>query len=97
MQKMGGLSSLMGMLPGMSGAQMQQMRKAKLDDGVVKRKLAMLSSMTAGERKKHDIIKASRKERLAAASGTTGQDENKQMKQQENDKHTMKGVKTIGT
>ncbi|HMA15170.1 MAG TPA: signal recognition particle protein, partial [Kiloniellaceae bacterium] len=46
MQKMGGLSSLMGMLPGMNTAQMQQLKKAKLDDGVVKRQLAMLSSMT---------------------------------------------------
>src|SRR3546814_10652450 len=58
MQKMGGLSRLMGMLPGMSGAQMQQMKKAKLDDGVVKRQLAMLPSMTYDERKKTDLIKA---------------------------------------
>src|SRR5512138_1885594 len=50
MQKMGGLSSLMGMLPGMNTAQMQQLKKAKLDDGVVKRQLAMLSSMTPKER-----------------------------------------------
>src|SRR3546814_13915829 len=77
MQKMGGLSSLMGMLPGMSGAQMQQMKKAKLDDGVVKRQLAMLSSMTAGERKKPDLIKASRKQRIAAGSGTTVQEDRK--------------------
>jgi signal recognition particle subunit SRP54 len=96
MQKMGGLSSLMGMLPGMSGAQMQQLKKAKLDDGVVKRQLAMLSSMTPKERKKPDLIKASRKQRIAAGSGTTVQDVNKLLKQHKDSTRIMKRVQKMG-
>src|SRR3546814_12452325 len=86
----------MGMLPGMSGAQMQQMKKAKLDDGVVKRQLAMLSSMNAGERKKPDLIKASRKQRIAAGSGTTVQDVNKLLKQHKDANRSMKRVQEEG-
>src|SRR3546814_17498409 len=50
MQKMGGLSSLMGMLPGMSGAQMPQMKKANLDDGVVNGKLALPPPISSADR-----------------------------------------------
>jgi signal recognition particle subunit SRP54 len=96
MQKMGGLSSLMGMLPGMSGAQMQQLKKAKLDDSVVKRQLAMLSSMTPTERKKPDLIKASRKQRIASGSGTSVQDVNKLLKQHKDATRIMKRVQKMG-
>jgi len=96
MQKMGGLSSLMGMLPGMNSAQMQQIKKAKLDDGVVKRQLAMLSSMTPKERKHPDLIKASRKQRIAAGSGTSVQDVNKLLKQHKDATRLMKRVQKMG-
>ncbi len=81
MQKMGGLSSLMGMLPGVSKAQMEQMQKARLDDGMVKRQLAIISSMTPGERRRPEIIKASRKQRIAKGSGATVPEVNKLLKQ----------------
>ena len=96
MQKMGGLSSLMGMLPGMSGAQMQQLKKAKLDDGMVKRQLAVLSSMTPKERRKPEIIKASRKQRIAKGSGTTVQEVNKLLKQHKDATRVMKRVQKMG-
>ena len=96
MQKMGGLSSLMGMLPGMSGAQMQQLKKAKLDDGMVKRQLAVLSSMTPKERQKPAIIKASRKQRIAKGSGTTVQEVNKLLKQHKDATRVMKRVQKMG-
>ena len=96
MQKMGGLSSLMGMMPGMNSAQMQQIKKAKLDDGMVKRQLAVLSSMTPGERKKPDIIKASRKQRIAQGSGTTVQEVNKLLKQHKDATRMMKRVHKMG-
>ncbi len=96
MQKMGGLSSLMGMLPGMNSAQMQQIKNAKLDDGMIKRQLAVLSSMTAKERKKPEIIKASRKQRIAAGSGTTVQDVNKLLKQHKDATRVMKRVQKMG-
>ncbi|WP_299396411.1 signal recognition particle protein [Pelagibius sp.] len=96
MQKMGGLSSLMGMLPGMSGSQMQQLKKAKLDDGMVKRQLAVLSSMTPGERQKPELIKASRKQRIAKGSGTTVQEVNKLLKQHKDATRVMKRVQKMG-
>ncbi len=96
MQKMGGLSSMMGMLPGMNSAQMQQIKNAKLDDGMVKRQLAVLSSMTPKERKKPEIIKASRKQRIAAGSGTTVQEVNKLLKQHKDATRVMKRVQKMG-
>ncbi|WP_193367038.1 signal recognition particle protein [Pelagibius marinus] len=96
MQKMGGLSSMMGMLPGMNSAQMQQIKNAKLDDGMVKRQLAVLSSMTPKERQKPEIIKASRKQRIAAGSGTTVQEVNKLLKQHKDATRVMKRVQKMG-
>ncbi|MCG8360911.1 MAG: signal recognition particle protein, partial [Kiloniellales bacterium] len=80
LQKMGGLSDLMGMLPGVPKMQ-DQLKNAQVDDKMVKRQLAILSSMTPGERKRPEIIKASRKQRVAAGSGTTVQEINKLLKQ----------------
>jgi len=96
MQKMGGLSSMMNLLPGMNTAQMQQIKKAKLDDGMVKRQLAVLSSMTPKERQKPEIIKASRKQRIAAGSGTTVQEVNKLLKQHKDATRVMKRVQKMG-
>jgi signal recognition particle subunit SRP54 len=96
MQKMGGLSSMMNLLPGMNSAQMQQIKKAKLDDGLVKRQLAMLSSMTPKERKKPDLIKASRKQRIATGSGTSVQEVNKLLKQHKDATRVMKRVQKMG-
>jgi signal recognition particle subunit SRP54 len=96
MQKMGGLSSMMNLLPGMNSAQMQQIKKAKLDDGMVKRQLAMLSSMTPKERKKPELIKASRKQRIAAGSGTSVQEVNKLLKQHKDATRVMKRVQKMG-
>jgi len=95
MQKMGGLSSLMGMLPGVSNAQMQQLQKAKLDDGMVKRQLAILSSMTPGERRRPEIIKASRKKRVARGSGTSVQEINRLLKQFQEAGRVMKRVSKL--
>jgi signal recognition particle subunit SRP54 len=95
MQKMGGLSSLMGMLPGVSKSQIQQLQKSKLDDGMVKRQLAILSSMTPGERRKPVIIKASRKQRVAKGSGTSVQEINRLLKQFQEASRMMKKVSKL--
>jgi len=96
MQKMGGLSSLMGMLPGVNAAQMQQLKKAKLDDSMIKRQLAIISSMTPGERGKPEIVKASRKQRIAGGSGTSVQEVNKLLKQHSEAQRVMKKVQKMG-
>ena len=79
MQKMGGLSGLMGMLPGIAKMK-NQMAAANLDDRLLKRQVAMIGSMTVQERRHPDILKASRKKRIAAGSGTRVEDLNKLLK-----------------
>ena len=79
LQKMGSLSSLMGMLPGLPQMQ-KKMKATKLDDNVVKRQLAIISSMTPKERARPELLKASRKRRVAGGSGSTVQEVNKLLK-----------------
>ena len=95
LQKMGSLSEIMGLLPGVPKIQ-QQMKDAKIDDSMVKRQLAILSSMTPKERKHPELIKASRKQRISKGSGTTVQDVNKLMKQYQEATRMMKRVKKLG-
>ncbi len=95
LQKMGGLSDLMGMLPGVPKMQ-QQLKNAKIDDSMVKRQLAILSSMTPTERRRPELIKASRKQRVAKGSGTSVQDVNKLLKQYQEAARMMKKVKKLG-
>ncbi|MCP4561579.1 MAG: signal recognition particle protein [Bosea sp.] len=79
MEKMGGLGGLMGMLPGM--AQMKnQIANAKMDDKVIARQIAIINSMTSAERKNPDLLKNSRKKRIAAGSGTSPEAINKLLK-----------------
>ncbi len=79
MQKLGGMGGLMGMMPGM-GKMKNQIAAAGLDDSVFKRQLAIISSMTRKERANPDILKHSRKKRIAAGSGTSAADINKLLK-----------------
>jgi signal recognition particle subunit SRP54 len=79
MTKMGGLGGLMSMLPGI-GKIKSQLAERNLDDGVLKRQMAIIDSMTPGERKLPDLLKASRKKRIAAGSGTKVEEINKLLK-----------------
>ena len=79
MQKLGGMGGLMGMMPGM-GKMKNQIAAAGLDDAVFKRQLAIISSMTRKERANPEILKHSRKKRIAAGSGTSSADINKLLK-----------------
>ncbi|MCC7268535.1 MAG: signal recognition particle protein, partial [Caulobacteraceae bacterium] len=80
MKKMGGVEGIMGLLPGV--AKMKgQMAQAGLDDRMIGRQQAILSSMTKTERKKPDILNASRKRRIAAGSGVDVADINRLLKQ----------------
>jgi len=80
MQKMGGLAGIMGFLPGMNKAAQGQMAAAGLDDKMLKRQGAIISSMTREERRKPDLLKASRKRRIAAGAGVEVQDVNRLLK-----------------
>src|ERR1700694_2847952 len=79
MQKIGGVSGLMGMIPGIAKMK-SQIAGANLDDRVVKRQMAIIDSMTPKERRQPDILKASRKKRSAAGSGTKVEDINRLLK-----------------
>jgi signal recognition particle subunit SRP54 len=79
MAKMGGLSGLMGMLPGMAKIK-NQLADANLDERVLKRQKAIIDSMTPRERRNPDVLKASRKKRIAAGSGTRVEDVNRLLK-----------------
>ena len=79
-QKMGDLSGLMGMIPGMAGLK-NKMRDVDLDDKLLKHQEAIIRSMTLKERQNPALIKASRKKRIAAGSGLTVQEVNKLLKQ----------------
>jgi signal recognition particle subunit SRP54 len=79
MQGMGGMSGLLGMMPGVAKMK-NQIATAGLDDKLVKRQMAIIDSMTPKERRNPDILKASRKKRIAAGSGTTPEAINKLLK-----------------
>jgi signal recognition particle subunit SRP54 len=79
MEKLGGMGGIMGMLPGM-GKIKDQLASANLDNKVFKRQRAIILSMTAAERRDPDLLKASRKKRIAAGSGTKVEEINKLLK-----------------
>ena len=95
MQKMGDLKGLLGMLPGM-GKFKAQIDAAKIDDKIFQRQEAIILSMTPYERRNPDIIKASRKKRIAAGCGLSVQDVNKLLKQYEQIAEVMKKMKKMG-
>ena len=79
MQKMGGMSGLMAMMPGVAKIK-SQMAERNLDDSILKRQMAIIDSMTPGERKHPDVLKASRKKRIAAGAGSKVEEVNKLLK-----------------
>ena len=79
MAKIGGMSGVMGLLPGV-GKMKKQIDALGIDDFVFRRQTAIISSMTKQERKNPDILKANRKKRIAAGSGTKVEEINKLLK-----------------
>jgi len=80
MKKMGGLQGIMGMLPGVAKLK-AQMADSNVNDKMIARQEAIISSMTRAERKKPDLLNASRKKRVAAGAGVEVQDINRLLKQ----------------
>src|SRR6187397_3145150 len=79
MQQMGGIGGLMGMMPGIAKMK-NQIASANLDEKVLKRQMAIIDSMSPKERRNPDLLKASRKRRIASGSGTKPEDINKLLK-----------------
>jgi signal recognition particle subunit SRP54 len=95
LQKMGGLGGVMGLLPGVGKIQ-KQLSQANIDERILKRQQAIISSMTREERKKPELIKASRKQRIANGSGVSVADVNKLLKQHMEMQRMMKQMKKLG-
>jgi len=93
--KMGSVSSILGMLPGM-GAMKQQIENANIDTKVFKRQQAIIGSMTPKERRQPEIIKASRKKRIAAGSGVSVAEVNKLLKNFDDMSTMMKRMGKLG-
>lgn len=95
MRKMGGLSGIMNMLPGV-GKIKAAMQNANVDDSIIKRQEAIISSMTPAERQDVDLLNASRKRRIAKGAGVDVADVNKVVKQFLQMRDVMKSMKKMG-
>jgi signal recognition particle subunit SRP54 len=93
MQRMGGLGALAGMLPGMKK---MQGAAAGMDDRILVRMDAIISSMTKKERTKPELLQAKRKIRIANGSGTTVQEVNKLLKMHQEMSTAMKKIRKMG-
>jgi len=95
MGKMGGVSGILSMLPGVSKAQ-KLMAENKISDKLINHQIAIINSMTKKERADPNLIKASRKIRISKGSGTRVQDVNKLLKQFLQSQKMMKRMKSMG-
>ena len=95
MSKLGGLKSIIKMLP-QSGQLESLMESQGISDKTVARNLAIIRSMTKKEKRNHKILNGSRRKRIAAGSGTTVQEVNKLVKQYEGTLEMMKKFKKMG-
>ena len=93
--KMGGMSGVMNLLPGI-GKIKDKIQTAGLDDGFLKQQLAIISSMTPREKGDPRILNASRKRRISSGSGTTLQEINKLLKQHRDMETMMKRMGKLG-
>ena len=89
MKKMGGLASVLGMMPGIGGAQMKQIEDA-IDEKKMARIEAIILSMTPQERRNPDLINPSRKRRIAKGAGVDISEVNRLVKQFEQSRKLMK-------
>ena len=89
MKKMGSIKDILGMIPGLSG----KIKNLDIDEGQIEVNKAIIQSMTPQERRNPDIIKASRRQRIAKGSGTSVQQVNQLLKQFEQSKELMKQMR----
>ena len=92
---MGGISALVGMLPGINKLQ-SKIEQAGIDNSMITRQRAIISSMTSSERRDAKLLNGSRKRRIAAGSGTRVEDVNRLLKQFLDMNRTMKQMGKLG-
>ena len=95
LRKMGGMGGILGHLPGIAKVK-KQLDQANIDETMLKRQEAILSSMTKAERKNPKLLNASRRQRIAAGSGTTVPEINRLIKQYQDMALMMKRMGKLG-
>ncbi len=95
MQKMGGMESIMGMMPGMK-KMAAQIEKSGFDDSIIKRQVALIQSMTKRERANPQLLQASRKKRIAKGAGLEVRELNQLMKMHRQMSDMMKKMGKMG-
>jgi signal recognition particle subunit SRP54 len=93
--RLGGMGGMLAMLPGVAKIK-KQLGEANIDEAVIKRQQAIISSMTKRERRNPKLLNASRRRRIAAGSGTSVPEINRLLKQYQDLSDMMKKVKKIG-
>ncbi len=91
MKRMGGMSGIMGLLPGVQKVK-KQIDELNISDKTFDRQIAIVSSMTKIERKKPDLLNASRKRRIAAGAGVEVSEINRLLKQHRQMADTFKAM-----
>jgi signal recognition particle subunit SRP54 len=94
-RRMGGMGGMLSLLPGV-GKLKKQLGDANIDESIIKRQEAMISSMTKAERRNPKLLNGSRRRRIAGGSGTSVQEINRLLKQYQDMADMMKKVKKLG-
>jgi signal recognition particle subunit SRP54 len=95
-RKMGPLDQVLGLIPGFSGVKQLNEQRANVDEKQVGRVEAIISSMTAAERRNHTLINGSRRKRIARGSGTTVEDVNRVLRQFVEMRKMLKAMSGLG-
>ncbi len=93
--RLGGMGGMLAMLPGVAKIK-KQLGEANIDEGILKRQQAIISSMTKSERRNPKLLNASRRRRIAAGSGTSVPEINRLLKQYQDMSDMMKKMKKLG-
>jgi signal recognition particle subunit SRP54 len=94
-RRMGGMGGMLSLLPGI-GKLKKQLGEADIDEGIVKRQEAIISSMTKSERRSPKLLNGSRRRRIASGSGTSVPEINRLLKQYQDMADMMKKMKKLG-
>jgi signal recognition particle subunit SRP54 len=94
-RRMGGMGGMLALLPGV-GKLKKQLGEANIDETIIKRQEAIISSMTKGERRNPKLLNGSRRRRIASGSGTSVQEINRLLKQYQDMADMMKKIKKLG-
>jgi len=96
LKKMGPLDQVLGMIPGFSGMKQLNEQRAQVDDKQLAHIEAIISSMTAAERRNHSLLNGSRRKRIARGSGTSVEEVNRLLKQFLEMRKMLKAMSGIG-